>query len=449
MLPLILLMAIAGSYFANRFANLAYDKTLYRTALALADQVEVDDNKLQVDLPQIAKDLLEFDEDDDLYFRIIGPNGDLVSTNSKLPKPNTLPTADQHQFYNITLDNEKLREVVYVLPISTETNKASDTLVYVLVGETLKKREKMTYEIILGMLIPQIIFGALISFVIFVGVKRNLMPLESLRTEMLNRPSSDTSPISLHQAPDEIKPLIDAFNALLDRIKLTMHKQQQFIADASHQLKTPLAGLKTQAEFAMREKDSSKIQHALSQINVASSHLAHMVNQLLSLTKAEPDGVIYMKLERINLGQLAQSVTADWVMTALKKDIEIEFVNGAKSSFIDGNPALIKELINNLIDNAIRYSPEKSQITVGLSSQINHLRFFVIDKGIGISAENQHLVFERFYRVLGTHQDGSGLGLTIVKEIAERHGALVTLVSVGENKGCEVSVDFKLSSDTE
>lgn len=473
-LPLIIISAAAGYYLANQFTNLAYDKSLYRTALALADQVSLESLGVQVNLPEIAKDLLEYDEDDDIYFRIIGPAGDLVAANNNLPLPKIYPAADKYLYYDAQIKDatepnySKLRVVVYALPLSIGTAINSHKNVYVMVGETLQKRTQMANEIMFSMLIPQIIIVSLVSALLFFGIRRGLRPLDKLKLDLSQRNINDLSPLDNTGAPTELQPLLHSFNDLLTRVSGTIAKQQRFIADASHQLKTPLAGLKMQAELAIREHEPSKISHALNQINDASGNLSHLVSQLLSLTKAEPDGAIFLDFKPVDLCQLAQKVTADWVVLALQKNIDLGFYSSLKVATVKGNETLLRELMNNLIDNAIRYTPAGGKITVGIdheaikkdaakqaSSKQETLKqpsqkifFYVQDNGIGIAADNQSRVFERFYRVLGTQQAGCGLGLNIVQEIAQRHDATVSLVSEGEtneysqNKGTIISVCF-------
>jgi len=443
LLPLIFISAIVGYYLANQYANLAYDKSLYRTALALADQVSLEAIGVQVNLPQVAKDLLEFDEDDDVFFRILGPTGDLVASHTDLPIPKIYPTADKSLYYNTALNGENLRVVVYALPISSDYAPSNaNSNVYVMVGETLKKRAQMANQIIFSMLLPQLIIVLLVSALLFFGIRRGLQPLDKLKNDLRARNVNDLSPVDNTKAPTELQPLLNAFNDLLARVAGTMAKQQRFIADAAHQLKTPLAGLKTQAELALREKEPSKTAHALNQINQASGNLSHVVNQLLSLTKAGPDGAVFLELKPVNLQQLAQEVTSDWVSIALHKNIDLGFASEVKTALILGSEVLLRELMNNLIDNAIRYTPTGGNITVGIRQEGPKLIFYVQDSGTGITAENQPLIFERFYRVLGTQQEGCGLGLTIVQEIAERHKAKVSVVSEGEDKGTLFLVTF-------
>ena len=433
LLPLIFISAVTSYWFANKYINQTYDKTLYRTALALADQVSLEELGLQVILPQVAKDLLEFDEDDDVYFRIVGPTGDLVTSHTDLPLPKAYPKDDKFLYYDSTLNAEKLRVVVYALPrISGFAPNTNNNMVYVMVGETLKKRTLMANEIILSMLLPQLLITLLVSALLFYGIKHGLQPLDKLKSELSQRASNDLSPMNSAKLPTELQPLLTTFNDLLVRVNNTIAKQQRFVADAAHQLKTPLAGLKTQAELALREKDVSKVAHALSQINQASGNLTHVVNQLLSLTKAEPDGAVFLALKPLDLQAFVQELTGDWVAIALQKNIDLGFSSELKTAFIQANAVLLRELINNLIDNAIRYTPTGGSITVGIKNESSTFVLFVQDSGMGISAEDQAHIFERFYRVLGTEQEGSGLGLTIVQEIAERHGALVSVVSEGE-----------------
>ena len=448
LLPFIVVSTVAGYLLTNHFINRTYDKALYRTALALADQVSLEELGLQVTLPQVAKDLLEFDEDDDVYFRIVGPSGDLIRTHTDLPLPNIYPKDDQFLYYNTSLNAEKLRVVVYALPaIAGFAPNTDNSKVYVMVGETLKKRTEMTNEIILSMLLPQLLIVLLVSALLFLGIKRGLLPLDKLKTELAQRKMNDLSPVKHRKLPTELQPLLGAFNDLLARVGNSVAKQQRFISDAAHQLKTPLAGLKTQAELALREKQPAKIAHALGQINHASSNLSHLVDQLLSLSKVEPEGTEFVIFESINLGQLAQVVAGDWVNAARQKNIDLGYSGNSQAAlkqdvFIQGNAVLLRELMNNLIDNAIRYTPAGGSVTVGIKHDKGVPVFYVQDTGMGISPENQAFIFERFYRVLGTQQEGCGLGLTIVQEIAERHEATISVVSEGEGRGAVFLVQF-------
>jgi two-component system, OmpR family, sensor histidine kinase TctE len=448
-LPIVLISIASSYWFANLYINKTYDKNLYRTALALANQVELNESGLNVDLPEIAKELLEFDEDDDIYFRIIGPKGDLIESHRDLPLPKVYPRADRYLFYEAIIKDEKLRTVVYALPRTDVSIAAKEFPIYVMVGETINKRALITEEAILSMVLPQLIIIIILYVFLFYGIKHGLQPLDKLKTDLSKRDINDLCPVSHSNIPDELQPFIAVLNNLFSRLSNAVEKQQRFISDAAHQLKTPLAGLKTQSEITLREKNAQKRAHALNKINQASENLSHLVNQLLSLSKAEPDSTSTIIFESINLVSLAKEVSADWVPKALEKNIDLGFYTEEKATIILGNKLLLREMMNNLIDNAIRYTPYDGKVTIGINSLNNSTNFYVQDNGMGISKDDKTRIFERFYRALGTQQEGSGLGLNIVKEIAERHQASVSFFSEGLNAGAIFTVTFVKNNHNE
>jgi len=442
-LPLIVISAIASYFMAHQYINKAYDKTLYRSALAIADQVTLETLGAQVDLPSASKDLLEYDEEDAIYFRVVGPQGDLINTHTSLPLPKTFPNTDQALYYESVLNDDAIRVVIYALPnLVRFAPNAKDKHIYVLVGETLKKRDIMTDEILIGILLPQLLIAFIFCGLLFFGINRGLAPLDNLKKNLTHRDLNDLSPLDNTSVPTELQPLLNGFNDLLKRLGLNMAQQKRFVSDAAHQLRTPLAGLKTQTELALREPNQAKIATSLTQINQASVNLTHLVNQLLSLTKADPDNLALSLTDTIDLVRFAKEVCMDWVPSALEKQIDLGFESDLSNSTIRGNAILLRELINNLIDNAIRYTPDNGNITVGINRNHQGIVLFVKDNGMGVSEEDQARIFERFFRVSGTQQDGSGLGLSIVQEIAKRHHATVLLESQGEGYGTLMTVQF-------
>ena len=233
-------------------------------------------------------------------------------------------------------------------------------------------------------------------------------------------------------------------NELLVKERSAVDERRHFLANAAHQLKTPLAGLKIQAEAALRESDLASVQHALKQISAGSDNLARLANQLLSLARAEPEANLAQSFEIIDIVPLIHEVTADWVPTALEKNIDLGVSCSLRQFKIRGNMLLLQELLNNLIDNAIRYSPAGAKVTVCLSIDHHKVVLAVQDNGLGIAPQEQKKVFDRFYRVLGTAQSGCGLGLAIVKEIAHQHHAIVELAYTNQQKslGTTVKVIF-------
>jgi two-component system sensor histidine kinase TctE len=443
LLPLLILGKFYAYYMASYFANLAYDRTLFRVALALADQVEVRNGQMVVDLPQSTLNLIEYDKDDWIYYQIQDQYRHLLIGDEKLLPPKRMPAPGKHVYYNAKLDGKELRIVAFNLPLDGTSASGNATI---LIGETTTKREIMANEILTVMLIPQVILVILLILLVYVGIKRGLISLDQLKEQIARRLPHDTRAIEEQSAPQEIQPLVHAMNDLLIKVKGAVDEKHQFIANAAHQLKTPLAGLKIQAEAALREQDIASVQHALQQISTASDNLGRLANQLLSLARAEPNQYSDKDFSEVDLIQLVNEVTADWVPKALEKAIDLGVNCSLNKLMLNGNPVLLHELLNNLIDNAIRYSPRGSKITVGLQSLDGQVILSVQDNGPGIANSEQDKVFERFYRVLGTDENGCGLGLAIVREISHQHQAQVqlTYTDIKKSIGTKVKVIFPI-----
>jgi two-component system, OmpR family, sensor histidine kinase TctE len=259
---------------------------------------------------------------------------------------------------------------------------------------------------------------------------------------MRMRRPDDLSPLEARRAPPEIEPLVTSFNDLLTRLEQNMELQKRFIADAAHQMKTPLAGLRTQAELALRQDASPEVHRSLEQIAMSSEHAARLVTQLLALARAENrmSGQVFTP---VDVTEVARHAVRDWVQPALARQMDLGYEgpdethpDNAENAdapsaavFVDGNPVMLRELLSNLIDNAIRYTPPGGRITVRVRpeppARVVHLE--VEDTGIGIPVAERERVQERFYRILGRDGEGSGLGLAIVREIATMHGGTLAI----------------------
>jgi two-component system sensor histidine kinase TctE len=253
---------------------------------------------------------------------------------------------------------------------------------------------------------------------------------------MQQAPSATASPTICRRSaraapPKKSSPLVDAFNDLLKRLNDKISSQKRFIADAAHQMKTPLAGLRTQSELALRETDPDQLRRSLEQIALSSQRTAHLISQLLSLTRMENLRDATPRWTSSTSHRCARAVVGDWVPPALERGIDLGYESDDIPAPIAGQAILLRELLNNLIDNALRYTPRGGSVTVRLASGPTGIAIDVEDSGVGIPESERALVFERFYRVLGTHVDGSGLGLAIVREIAEQHGAHVLILDGG------------------
>ena len=438
LLPVLLISVAAAYYTAYHFANLAYDRALLRAVLSLADQVVVVHGRVTLDLPQAAFDMLEYDKDDWRYHRVDGPDGEMVSGSRDLPPPPLPGLPGQHVYYTVNIDDQDVRAAAYYLPL--KGTSASGTAL-VVVGETMTKRDHMAQDIIAAMLLPLLLIVAIVVSLIWKGVGRGLAPLEALRQELGQRSYRDLGPLNTDNSPKEVQPMLKAMNDLMQRLAQAIARQQRFVADTSHQLRTPLAGLKTQAELALRESDMDKIHHSLQQIQTSSGRLSHLVNQLLLLARVEP-GHDAPVMEPLALDTLARTITADWVSTALAKDIDLGFEAPTQSVQISGNSVLLGELLGNLLDNALRYTQRGGRVTVDVREEDGQPMLIVEDNGSGIPKNEREEVFERFHRVPGNGGDGCGLGLAIVREIAQWHDATIHVDAGAELRGTRVSVSF-------
>jgi two-component system sensor histidine kinase TctE len=303
----------------------------------------------------------------------------------------------------------------------------------------------MMQDILLADLLPQIAFATIIGIYLLVVLKRVLKPLYVLADEVSLRSPRDLSPIEESHVFEEVKILTDTINDLLHRLAQAIAAQQRFIANAAHQLRTPLAGFVIQAERAAQEHDITLIRPALYQMQNSANRLSHTVNQLLVLAKSEPvDGTYEFK--SLNLSELIRSTCMDWAPKALHKQMELSFENANRDLFILGDESLLRELLSNILDNAICYGRDKGNIAVQLTASPQPV-LVVEDDGSGIPQSEKEKIFERFYRIQGTTGNGCGLGLAIVKEIAELHNIRMDLNNTCVEGGTRFVLTFPVSTE--
>jgi len=435
-----LISAVVSYYYAFNFAKLAYDYSLFDSALDISRQTRIVDGKLQVDLPRAALDMLESDKHDVIYYMVNDAQGTLVSGYRGLP----MPPAEAEPGTPLYYDGSYLGRPIRIAALySLVTGEPSGRPILIQVGETLNKRHFLANEIMLGMLVPGFILIVLVSALVWYGVARGLMPLARLQAEISNRSHRDLSPLAEQDAPGEVLALIRSMNGLLSRLSEALSAQQRFIADAAHQLRTPLAGLKTQTELALRQERLDDVRHTLQYLSTATGQTTHLVNQLLSLARAEPGGDRAQALLPLSLGDLARETATEWVPRAIERNIDLGFDGAAdRTAAIEGDSLLIREMLGNLLDNAIRYTQRGGQVTVRVAAESNQVVLGIEDNGPGIPPAERERVFERFHRVLGSGAEGCGLGLAIVREIAQSHNANVRVGPGAEGRGTLVAVVF-------
>jgi two-component system sensor histidine kinase TctE len=438
--PLAILWTISTTIDYNvalNAANRAYDQSLFNKLLALVKQVDVETGQLQVQLPQEALDILNASDQDHVYYQVRDLQGKLIFGYVDLPivPSNTTPT-----YYDETYRGENIR----IVSLRAKIDKNHDALIEV--ARTTFKRQESITEMLLSMVIPQILLVLIAMLSVWYAIGRGLTPLLQIRNEIMQRSLSDLSPIPQTNVPVEIQPLIQGFNELIARLGNLLAAQHRFIADAAHQLRTPLAGLKAQTELALRLEHPDDIHHSLEQIHKATKQANRLAQQLLALARAEPEAQQHDLMAALDLVVLAKKITADWIANALNKNIDLGFEGPETPCLIHANAMLLGELLNNLIDNALRYTPANGIVTVRITQQGDHATIEVEDDGPGIPLAAREQVFDRFYRVLGSNQEGCGLGLSIVREIAHRHHTEVQLLSGENERGTRMRITFQLTT---
>ena len=425
---------------AQHVANLPYDRALGEAVNVLAKRIKPQADGIVVQLSRDASQLLHIQENDSVYYQILGLRDELVSGDAELPPPPRSEAAgpDELRWRDAEMHGESVRIAYRWVSPGPQAPK-----VLVQVAETLSKRAQLATEIVKAVILPEFVILPLAVLLVWFALARGLAPLNALQQRIRARASDDLSAIDEREAPEEVAPLVDAINDLLARQHSAMQTQKRFLADAAHQLKTPLAGLRTQAELAQREidrgeRDPAAIKNALQQMARATQGAARMVNQLLSMARIDARGV-QDRREAVELDLLAKEVVRDFVPRALEKRIDLGYegpethalvhARAAESTCVLGHPTLLRELIVNLVDNALHYTPPGGTVTLRVLSdpfgQVVVLQ--VEDSGPGISRAERELVFQPFYRSLGSAVEGSGLGLAIVAEVARQHGATVML----------------------
>ncbi|MEK7887518.1 sensor histidine kinase N-terminal domain-containing protein [Burkholderia contaminans] len=433
--PLLLLwpMSIAVTYLvAKTIANGPFDRALETNAYVLARQIHPVNGVAELTLPEQTRDFLRADNVDSVYFQVLGTRGELVAGEADMPLPRDedRPPPGVVMFRDDLLRGNDVR-VAYTTVALPQSGSPQPVLVQV--GETLDKRNALANDIIKGVILPQFVILPLAILLVWFGLSRGLAPLNALQAHIRARRPDDLSPVEAQRAPPEIEPLVTSFNDLLARLEQNMALQKRFIADAAHQMKTPLAGLRTQAEFALRHPVPPDVQRSLEQIATSSEQAARLVTQLLALARAE-NRASGLTFEPVEIATLARRAVRDWVQAALAKRMDLGYEGPPDSPDdrpldVDGNPVMLREMLGNLIDNAIRYTPDGGRITVRVRADpaARRVHLEVEDTGPGIPAAERERVVERFYRILGREGDGSGLGLAIVREIATQHGGTLTL----------------------
>ena len=419
---------------AQGIAGKPFDRALEYNVGALAQLITVNKNHARFVLPLPARELLRADDADTVYYQVLGVNGEFLSGEKDLPQP---PDDERLLPGEVRMRDAEFKgldlKVAYMW-VKLDLPQGRPALVQV--AETMEKRSVLATEIVKGVMLPQFVILPLAVLLVWLALVQAIKPLNRLEERIRARSPDDLSPLDVEAVPLEVVPLVSSVNDLLMRLKDSISTQKRFLADAAHQLKTPLAGLRMQADLAQREgANAEDLKQSLRQIGRSSIRATHTVNQLLALARAESSGAV-LSHQPCDLARLTMDVVRDCVPRAMEKHIDLGFEGvqpGTEGATLQGNPTLLKEMVRNLVDNAINYTPSTAEKPGVITARVlvdpfsKALVLQVEDSGPGIPSAERDLVFQPFYRALGNEADGSGLGLPIVREIARQHHATISL----------------------
>ena len=423
---LLALGAVVAYYPSSEPATEAYDQALVDIGIALGAHIRTGSAEYRFDLPAPVEQLLRTDRHDLIFYRVLSPSGVPIAGDVNLP----LPKNDTHA-YDGMIDGRKVRVVTVATP-------CGPLLCTVLVAETTNKRARAAREFLLTSMIPGLLIALATLLIVWFGIKRGLWPLTRLSEELKARSPRDLRPIDAAAAPEETRALVSALNGLLDELAQASRNQQRFLANAAHQLRTPLAGLQAHTELALAQPLPESCRVHLVQVHQATIRTARLANQLLALARAEPGA--RGGASDVNLRSVVEGEANAWVHEALARDVDLGFELDAAP--VKGDAMLLREALANLVHNAIQYSNNGGRVTVRTGQRDGQSFAEVEDDGPGIAPQERERVLERFYRVPGTRGTGSGLGLAIVREIAGGHGARIDLTEGAGSRGCRVALTF-------
>ncbi|MBV8211106.1 MAG: sensor histidine kinase N-terminal domain-containing protein [Burkholderiaceae bacterium] len=443
LVPLLVVAVVdtAVAYFSARgVATAEQDRMLLGSARVIAESLSDQEGQTSPDIPPAALELLRTDSRDLVYYSVATSAGVILAGHSDLPLPRHALAPEQSTAFDAIFLDEPVRVVAFSQPQLQASGSGS---ILVEVAQTLLSRRAMTLHLWAQSISYQWLMIALAGAMISIGMRLELRPLKRLGERVRQRPVTVHEPLGEEAVPEELQPVIDSFNDYVRRLHDLMAAQGRFIANASHQLRTPLTVLNTQLDYALRGDDAHGRTEALQAMRSTLQHGIRVVSQMLSFCRAEGgvDGSLHGGAA--DLTDIARQVVEEAALAAVRRNVDLGCeLDGP--AFVPGSSQLLHELVANLVDNALRYGREGGVVTVGVhgDSGRGRVRLTVEDDGPGICREQRELVFERFYRRPGEMAEGSGLGLSIVREIALASSATVALSDPPSGRGIVVGVDF-------
>jgi two-component system, OmpR family, sensor histidine kinase TctE len=426
---------VATYYRYSEAADTAFDRLLFASASSMSESIGLAGGKLHVDIPYIALDMLASTAHDKVFYAVKGPDGKVVTGYEGIPAPRFQSGGGRASvsYYNGTYKGAFVRIVALKSFVLSRDVSGYATIT---VAQTRGDRDELVFSLMRQSATWMLVISLVGAITAWLGVSLGLRPLDKLRHSLGERSPDDVSPV-VYDVPNEFRPLVESINSMLKRIDVGLQSMQSFVSDASHQLKTPLASLLVQSEMALRETDRDSIRSALEKVNLSVRRTSRLAQQLLSHARVTQGGRQFAPLD---LAALVRDTINLVLVYAHSREIDLGY-EGPDSVMMNGDRVQLGELILNLVDNAMKYSPLGSVITVSIEQLENSLRLTVVDDGPGIPVEERESVFERFVRKDTSGADGVGLGLSIVSSAVNGHDATIKLDDAPDG-GLKVDVEF-------
>ncbi len=452
LLPPLIALLMVNAYLSYRsaltVANRAYDRTLIASISSISERTYSLNGEISVDVPYSAFEFFQSGAQERVYYRVISPSGAPLTGYPDLPVPANLAADGRVVVINGVYRGEEIR-VAAVRKRLYDPALGEQDSVLIAFAETLESRTELARELFFDSLRRQLLLVGLGILLLLFALSSAFRPLISLRDRVRDRSEEDLTPMPQQDVPSEVRPLIDAINHHIARISAMLQARKRFLADAAHQIRTPLAVLGTQAEYGLRQEDPVEMRRTFASLLHSIGNTQRLANQMLALSQAEAASSLLMERSTIDLAALIREVALELSPLAVRKGVDLGFETSGESALVEGNASMLHEMISNLIDNAIRYTPPQGHVTARVSVDGDKVVLEVSDDGPGIVPEERERVFQRFYRILGQgDSEGSGLGLPIVREICRTHGGSIALRDGPRGKGLRVEVRLPARHDS-
>ncbi len=435
----LMLALLVGSWMAYGIArdviSAAYDQSLVNLAEGVANRVQIENGRPRIDLPPEAEAVLRTDRVDRIYFRVRDGAGEVLAGDPELPPTERGMPDDLPYFYEEQFRGEWVRGV-RLHPVRDGVD------FYVTVAETMGKRDQAVRNLLLGFVVALLLIVTAVAAVVRFSIPAALAPLLRVQREITRRSGQDLAPLDTSSAPVEIRPLVEMMNVQLERLRAANRAQREFLQDAAHQLRTPLAGLQMQLELLETGRGDPE---AFTRLRRSVLRVTRLANQLLALARAEAGERLLADAPRVDPGALIDEMLDDWLAAADARGID--FGVEREHAALTGDPTLLRELLANLVDNALKYTPEGGEVTLRCRRAGEHVAIEVSDNGPGIPEAERERVFERFHRLPGSGPTGSGLGLSIAREIVRAHGGTIDIATPADGRGTRITVRLPAPCD--